>query len=115
NNDQQQLIKKGKIIIDEMNRMRLIAALRAVDETMISIDTAPSVIKTLREINLKYPKDQLIFANGGDRDGYRAVPESGICKELGIEMVFGVGSHEVVKRDSSSRINQATGKEDAKN
>lgn len=111
NNDKQQLLKKGKVILDEMNRMRLMSALRAVDEVKLSIDTEPPVIKTLREIAVKYPKDQLIFANGGDRDGQRVVPETDICEKLGIEMVFGVGSDEVIKRDSSTRINQATGRE----
>lgn len=111
NNDQQQLLKKGKIILDEMNRTRLISALRVVDEVVLSIDTEPPVIKTLREVALKYPKDKIIFANGGDRDGQRVVPETDICEELNIQMVFGVGSHDVVKRDSSSRINQARSKE----
>lgn len=111
NNDHQQLLKKGKIILDEMNRLRLMSALRAVDEAMLAVDTTPTVIKTLREIAIKYPNDTLIFANGGDRDGQRVVPESDTCKELGIEMVFGVGSDKVAKRDSSTRINQATGHE----
>lgn len=113
NNDKQQLLKKGKIILDEMNRMRLIAALKAVDEVVLSVDTEPPVIHTLREIAVKYPDDKLIFANGGDRDGHRAVPETDVCSELNIEMVFGVGSDKVVKRDSSTRINQATGHEEA--
>lgn len=111
NNDQQQLLKKGKIILDEMNRARLMSALKAVDEVVLSFDTDPPVIKTLREIAVKYPKDQIIFANGGDRDGKRVVPESEVCEEFGIKMVFGVGSDKVVKRDSSTRINQATGHE----
>lgn len=111
NNDQQQILKKGKVILDEMNRMRLISALRAVDEVVLSIDSDPPVIKTLREIYVKYPDDELIFANGGDRDGERVVPETEVCGELGIEMIFGIGSHEVIKRDSSSRINQETGHE----
>ncbi len=111
NNDQQQVLKKGKIILDEMNRMRLMSALRAVDEVMLSIDNDPGQNKTLREIAVKYPKDELVFANGGDRDGHKAILETETCEELGIELVFGVGSNHVVKRDSSSRINQATGHE----
>ena len=111
NNDKQQLLKKDKIILDEMNRVRLISALRAVDEVVLSVDSDPPVIKTLREIALKYPNDTLIFANGGDRDGFRTVPETAICEELKIKMIFGVGSDKVVKRDSSTRINQATGHE----
>jgi cytidyltransferase-like protein len=113
NNDKQQMLKKGKIILDEMNRSRLISALRAVDEVVLSVDTEPPVIHTLREIAVKYPNDELIFANGGDRDGFRAVPETEVCDELHIKMVFGVGSSDVVKRDSSTRINQATGHESA--
>ncbi len=111
NNDHQQLLKKGKIILDEMNRLRLLSALRAVDETILAVDTSPAVSKTLREIAIKYPNDTIIFANGGDRDDQRVVPESEVCKELGIKMIFGVGSDKITKRDSSSRINRATGRE----
>jgi len=62
----------------------------------------------------KYPDDELIFANGGDRDGPRSIPETDVCRQYGIETVFGVGT-EVrghVKPDSSSRINQAIGHEE---
>lgn len=111
NNDQQAILKKGKIILDEGNRLRLIRALRDVDEGILSIDTEPPVIETLKQIRETYPDDELVFANGGDRDGERAIPETDICHEKDIELVFGVGSHEVVKRDSSTRINQAIGSE----
>jgi hypothetical protein len=73
---------------------------------VVSVDKDPPVIETLKLIRSMYPEDEIVFANGGDRDGERVVPETDICQELGIEMMFGVGSHEVVKRDSSSRINQ---------
>ena len=111
NNDHQQHLKKGKIILEEANRVRLMSALRAVDEVILSVDDDPSQNKTLREIAVKYQDDKLVFANGGDRDGHRAIPETELCNQLGIELVFGVGSGKVVKRDSSTRINQATGHE----
>lgn len=111
NNDKQQLLKKGKVILDEDNRARLISALRDVDEVFMSVDLDPPVIESLRKLHEKYPDDVLVFANGGDRDGPRAIPETDVCEELGIEAVFGVGSHEIVKRDSSTRINQETGHE----
>lgn len=111
NNDMQQKIKKGKIILDEGNRLRLMSALRAVDEVVLSIDDDPTIVKTLRELAVKYKGDELIFANGGDRDGYREVPETEACRQLDIKMIFGVGSDKVVKRDSSTRINRATGKD----
>lgn len=82
------------------------AALRDVDEVIITIDQDPTQIKTLGLIADKYPNDDLIFANGGDRDSEKAIPETAICRERNIDMVFGMGEG---KPDSSTRINQALG------
>ncbi len=109
NNDKQQVLKKGKVILNEDNRARLMNALKYVHEVVISVDEGPPVIDTLKQIRNTYPDDEIIFANGGDRNGERTIPETDVCKELNIKMVFGVGSHDVVKRDSSTRINQALG------
>lgn len=107
NNDTQQVMKKGKVILDEQNRHRLISALRDVDESFIAIDEDGSVIKSLEKVALAYPNDELIFANGGDRDSEKAIPEGDVCRKYNIEMIFGVGG--VEKADSSTRINQALG------
>jgi cytidyltransferase-like protein len=107
NNDVQQVIKKGKVILDEQNRTRLIGALRNVDEVMISIDQDPSVIKSLEKLALKYPNDQLIFANDGDRDSPSAIPETEVCQKYHIETLFNISGRGKV--DSSTRINQALG------
>lgn len=109
NNDVQQVMKKDKIILSEQNRARLMAALRDVDEVIISIDQDPSQTKTLEMIADKYPSDELIFCNGGDRVDPDAIPgpEAEMCRERGIEMIFGVGGEN--KADSSTRINQALG------
>jgi glycerol-3-phosphate cytidylyltransferase/D-beta-D-heptose 7-phosphate kinase/D-beta-D-heptose 1-phosphate adenosyltransferase len=88
NNDVQQQIKKGKIILD---------------------DKDPPVSETLRIIAREHPNDEIIFANGGDRNSSKVVPETGVCEEFGIRMVYGVGGNN--KADSSTRINQATGHE----
>jgi len=107
NNDVQQVIKKDKIILPEENRARLIKALRHVDEVIIAVDNDPTVIKTLHAIADKYPDHELIFANGGDRDSEKAIPEGDVARERNIALVFGVGGIE--KADSSTRINQALG------
>ncbi len=115
NNDAQQIEKKGKIILDEQNRARLIGALRYVDEVVIVIDPAgnhwPST-KTIEFVANKYPEDELVWANGGDRPDPEALPgpEAEMCRTKGIEMVFGVGGD--IKADSSTRINQAIGEEE---
>ncbi|PID99158.1 glycerol-3-phosphate cytidylyltransferase [Candidatus Saccharibacteria bacterium] len=113
NNDKQQLLKKGKIILDEQNRMRLMRALRDVDEVVLSIDTqgtssSQPQIKTLEMLAKKYPNDELTFANGGDRNSTAAIPETEVCERYGIVMRFDAGAG---KPDSSTRINRATGYE----
>ena len=107
NNDAQQVLKKGKVILTAENRARLIGALRDVDEVLIAIDDDPTVIKSLEVVAQKYPDDELVFANGGDRDSEKAIPEGDVCRQYDIEMIFGVGGIE--KADSSTRINQAMG------
>ena len=117
NNDIHQMTKKGKIILDEENRARLVASLRPVDEVIIGIDpedpTWPST-RTLEMIADKYPGDELVFCNGGDDRsdaGELPGPEADLCRERGIHMLFGVGTEVrgLVKPDSSSRINSALG------
>jgi cytidyltransferase-like protein len=107
NNDVQQVMKKDKIILTEENRARVLGALRVVDEVFIAVDQDATVTKTLGLIAQKYAGDELVFANGGDRDSEKAIPEGDVCRQYGIEMVFGVGGTR--KADSSTRINQALG------
>jgi glycerol-3-phosphate cytidylyltransferase/D-beta-D-heptose 7-phosphate kinase/D-beta-D-heptose 1-phosphate adenosyltransferase len=111
NNDVQQVLKKDQIILNEENRARLIGAIKHVDEVMIAVDQDPTVVKTLQLLAEKYPDDELIFANGGDRDSEKAIPETDVCKKHNIKLVFGVGFgiRGIEKADSSTRINQALG------
>lgn len=109
NNDAQQVLKKGKVILTAENRARVIKALRDVDEVMIAVDEDPTVIKSLEALALKYPDDELVFANGGDRDSEKVIPESEVCHLYNIAMIFDAGG--TAKADSSTRINQATGAE----
>lgn len=107
NNDEQQLVKKEQIILDEANRLRVLRAIRVVDEVMLAIDEDMTVNASLAHIVRQHPGDELLFANGGDRDSEKVVPEAETCQKHGIEMRFGVGG--TTKADSSTRINQALG------
>jgi glycerol-3-phosphate cytidylyltransferase/D-beta-D-heptose 7-phosphate kinase/D-beta-D-heptose 1-phosphate adenosyltransferase len=109
NNNAQQIIKKGKIIQDEADRLRVVKALRVVDDAMIAIDDDRTVAASLEAVAQKYPDHDLIFANGGDRKP-DFVPETPICEKYQIAMEFGVGGDN--KADSSSRINVELGLED---
>lgn len=110
NNNAQQIAKKGKLIIDEVDRLRIVTALRVVDHAFVALDEDRTVNTSLEKIAADFPDHRLIFANGGDRQpGF--VPEAVVCAQHNIEMLFGVGG--TTKADSSSRINVELGLEDS--
>lgn len=106
NNDAQQLQKKGTIILKEENRLRLVKALRVVDEAVLSIDEDRSVRETLEMIAEKYKGDELVFGNGGDRSSAAVVPETEVCEKYNIPMIFDLAG----QLDSSTRITSALSK-----
>ncbi len=108
NNNLQQEIKKGKVIIDEADRLRIVNALALVDHAMIAVDEDRTVSASLAHLAATFADKNLIFANGGDRIP-DFVPEAEICTQHDIELVFGVGGDN--KADSSSRINVELGLE----
>ncbi len=107
NNDDQQLMKKGRIITPLDDRLEIVRALRIVDEAVPAIDEDSSVKQTLASLRERFPAASLTFANGGDRSTASVIAEAELCETLGIRLVLGVGGGE--KADSSSRINAALG------
>jgi len=102
NNNAQQTMKKGKVIIDEADRLRIVRALRPVDHAMVAIDDDGAVSASIEHIAKQFGDYKIIFGNGGDRDSGAVVPETDVCERYGIDMVFDMGGNE--KADSSSRI-----------
>tara|TARA_Y100001954_G_C15778085_1_gene588199 strand:- start:136 stop:543 length:408 start_codon:yes stop_codon:yes gene_type:complete len=84
NSDLQAKLKKGEAFMNENDRMKIVAALKCVDEVFLSVDKDKSQCESLRQINPD------IFAKGGDRTSDE-IPESKICKELNIEIIDGLG------------------------
>ena len=107
NNDLQQKKKKGKVILPQQDRLRIVKALSIVDEACVAIDDDSSVKKTIESIALKNQQFNLMFANGGDRNQPSDIPEVDVCKEHKIQLIFGLGGS--TKRDSSTRINTELG------
>ena len=107
NNDLQQKKKKGKVILPQQDRLRIVKALSIVDEACVAIDDDSSVKKTIESIAVKNQQFNLIFANGGDRNQPSDIPEVDVCKDHEIQLMFGVGGS--TKRDSSTRINTELG------
>jgi cytidyltransferase-like protein len=106
NNDDQLLMKrkgsklKGRIRYPLMDRALILNELRTVDTVVVSIDTGKGISETLKIVRPH------IFAKGGDRN-LTNLPEEEIevCKEIGCEVVCGVGGSRSEKSHSSSWYN----------
>jgi len=103
NNDAQLLMKRkgtkleGRIRYPLMDRALILSELRTVDVVVVSIDTGRGISETLKIVKPN------IFAKGGDRN-LTNLPEEEIevCKEIGCEIVCGVGGGRNEKSHSSS-------------
>ena len=103
NNDYQVKLKGSVPFMTLADRVRIIGALRDVDEVFVSIDRDKTVCKSLTKV---HPD---IFANGGDRHTINDVPEYPVCQKLGISMVDGLGrkiraSSELIKKAAEAKI-----------
>lgn len=88
NNDHQSILKKGRIVLDEEERLILVKAVRYIDEAILSVDTDRTVRASLRKAHALY--GVTVFAQGGDRTNGE-IPETPVCRELGIQQVDGLG------------------------
>lgn len=84
NNDYQSNLKKGKSFMNELDRVKIVKALKLVDEVFLSIDKDKTVCKSLEKLKPD------IFANGGDRST-EEIPEAEVCVNFNIKMIDGLG------------------------
>ena len=90
--------KKEKSFMPWNERLAIINNLQMVDEVFTFMDDDDSAINFIKQIKAHYPKDELIFVNGGDRTADN-IPEMVFDD---VEFVFGVGGED--KRNSSSEL-----------
>ena len=91
NSDLQRVLKESKEFQKEEERLFIVQNIKAVDKAFISVDKDRTVRASIRAIFEDYGNEyQLGFANGGDQDN-NSIPEAPICKELGIQLIDGLG------------------------
>lgn len=99
--------KKGFIFLPFNDRYDVLNSIKYVDVLIQCIDEDQSVCKTLKFISeVNAGEDELIFAKGGDRNADN-IPEIETCKQLGIEIVYGVGGEKI--QSSSELYEKALG------
>ncbi len=91
NSDHQRELKGSKHFQDEQERLLIVSNIKAVDKAVLSVDLDRTVCMSIRKLAEQYGTDyDLAFANGGDQNN-DTIPEIPVCKELGVEMVDGLG------------------------
>ena len=98
NSDEWLTNKKGRPFLHWEERAAIINEFNIVDEVIQFNDTDGSAIDAIRIAKQKYPNDNLLFANGGDRTSDN-IPEMVFDD---IDFMFGVGGQN--KKNSSSWI-----------
>ena len=94
--------KKGQAFMSISERMSIISNLVMVDEVIAFDDTDGSAKDAILQVRKKYPRDFIVFANGGDRTKDN-IPEMSVADD-GVDFKFGVGGSN--KKNSSSWILQ---------
>lgn len=91
NSDHQRALKGSKEFQDENERLMIVSHIKPVDHAMISIDKDRTVCKSIEKLVTDYSDHyEFTFANGGDQDN-NSIPEAPICKELGVQLLDGLG------------------------
>ena len=96
-NSDEWLKKKGKFFHNLKKEKNILENLKFVDEVIgFEDDEQGSCKNGLIKIQEKYPKDKIIFCNGGDRSKEN-IPEMSL---QGIEFIFGVGGNNKINSSS---------------
>lgn len=99
NDDDWLINKKGKAFMPFDERKKILESIKNVDQVIKNEnDEHGTAINGLEEIKRRYPADNILFCNGGDRNNNN-VPEILVS---GIKLLSGIGGN--VKQNSSSWI-----------
>jgi len=104
--------KKGKPFMQFEERKEILEGFRYINQVLPFDDTDDTACDLIRRVHTIYTSDEyeydasdlghagfldyhhIYFANGGDRTDDN-VPEIPVCKELGVEMIWGVGGGKI--------------------
>ena len=101
NSDEWLRRKKGKNFYTFQTRHVILQNIKGVVDVLAFDDSDNSACDGIKKARQKYPKAELVFANGGDRTKDN-IPEMEACKKYNVGIVFGVGGEN--KANSSSWI-----------
>jgi len=95
--------KKGYAFMPAQERMEIIAGVSGVNYVVPWDDGSQTVTGALAILK------PFAFTKGGDRDAEANVPEFDLCREVGCNVIFGVGGGKI--QSSSQLVNQLRSRE----
>ena len=95
--------KKGKPFMVESQRALILEEFKSVTKVIIqNNDSDESSNNAIIDFHKDNPKKTICYCNGGDRSQENKIRESEVCKNLGIDLKFGIGG--IHKLESSSNL-----------
>ncbi len=82
---------KGFCFMDFSARKEIVESIRYIDRVVEAEDDDDTVSKSLRSLFEEYKENLRVFMNGANIYSISNAPEFDTCKELGLDMLFGVG------------------------
>jgi|TARA_B100001250_G_scaffold95238_1_gene79585 cytidyltransferase-like protein len=103
NSDKWLARKKGKPFMVETQRVLILQEFKSVSKVIIQKnDDDDSSNNAIIEFYKDHEDRNICYCNGGDRSQESKIRESKICKDLGIDLEFGIGG--IHKLESSSSL-----------
>lgn len=94
--------KKGRAFMPWNERYSIISNLGVVCQVMAFNDDTNNSIDCIQQLLDKYPEDEIVFVNGGDRDHTNVPEQKHFQNNLRVSFEFGIGGNS--KRNSSRWI-----------
>tara|TARA_B100000073_G_scaffold190572_1_gene157737 strand:+ start:389 stop:1171 length:783 start_codon:yes stop_codon:yes gene_type:complete len=103
NSDKWLIRKKGKPFMVEAQRAQILEEFGSVTEVIIQKnDDDDSSNNAIIDFHKTHPDKLICYCNGGDRSHENKIRESQICRDLNIDLKFGIGG--IHKLESSSNL-----------
>ena len=103
NSDEWLKRKKGKPFMNEIQRAQILEEFESISQVIIQKnDNDDSSNQAIKDFYNTKSQKSICYCNGGDRSKENKIREAETCKDLNIDLVFGVGG--IHKIESSSNL-----------
>ena len=94
--------KKGKPFMNEKQRTEILLEFSSVHEVIVQDDDDDDSSNiAIENFFINHPNKKICYCNGGDRSQIKEIREGKTCKELGVDLKFGVGGNNKIESSSN--------------